>query len=293
MPVTLITGTSSGIGLAAALYFAEHGHRVIATMRDPSQPDPSMTAAIEAGQPIAIQQLDVCDQASVTGAIGRAIRDHGGIDVLVNNAGIGGGSSIEDTPDEELRLVFETNFFGAWRCMRAVLPHMRERGSGAIVNITSMGGRVTFGIAGTYCASKFALEAASESLAIEVAPYGIRVATVEPGVIITKIGSHPPRTATSDPYSGIQRKFVMAVAKLAQQPTSAREVARVIFEAATGATRQLRFPAGEEAHRLIANREAMPDEDWLDLFQTDSDEEYYRRIGPVFGRNFLEPAPAR
>jgi NAD(P)-dependent dehydrogenase (short-subunit alcohol dehydrogenase family) len=182
MPVALITGSSTGIGCAAAIHFARNGYETYATMRSPDAGGDAIRRVAEAeGLPIQTLALDVESDASVHAAVGAARERSGAIDVLVNNAGIGWGGPIEETSDADLKKVFETNFFGALRMVRAVLPQMRERGDGAIINVTSLGGRVTFPSTGPYCATKHALEAASEALAMEVAPYGVRVAIVEPG----------------------------------------------------------------------------------------------------------------
>ncbi len=182
MEVALVTGSSTGIGLATALHLARNGYETYATMRDPDAGGDAVRAAAQSeGLPIHLSRLDVDEDASVEGAVRAALERSGQIDVLVNNAGIGMGGPIEETSDADLRKVFETNFFGALRMVRAVLPQMRERRSGAIVNVTSLGGRVTFAATGPYCATKHALDAASESLAIEVAPFGVRVAIVGQG----------------------------------------------------------------------------------------------------------------
>jgi NAD(P)-dependent dehydrogenase (short-subunit alcohol dehydrogenase family) len=171
-------------------------------MRSPAEGGETIRRAAEDERlPIHIMALDVDSDASVAAAVNAARQRSGTIDVLINNAGIGWGGPIEETSDADLKKVFETNFFGALRMVRAVLPRMRERRTGAIVNGTSLGGRVTFPSTGPYCATKHALEAASEALAIEVAPYGVRVAIVEPGVVLTAIqGKGGPPPPDDSPY---------------------------------------------------------------------------------------------
>ena len=168
--------------------------------------------------------------------------------------------------------------------VRAVLPQMRERRAGAIVNVTSLGGRVTFATTGPYCATKHALDAASESLAIEVAPFGVRVAIVEPGVVLTPIFSkRGPEPPADSPYAAVTRRSLMARVPLIKQPTMPEEVAAVILEAVTTATPRLRWPTDSESTAILRDRPAMADEDWMALFAIERDDEYLAAIGKVWG----------
>jgi len=205
--------------------------------------------------------------------------------VLVNNAGIGGGGPIEIASDEDVRRVFETNFFGALRMIRAVLPAMRERRSGAIVNVTSQGGRVTFASAGVYCASKFALEAASESLAMEVASLDVRVVIIEPGVVLTPIFSKRDSRPPSDvpAYVRAGRRFVMNVGALIRVPTMPEEVAATILEALTTEAPRLRYTVGSEAESLLRQRAALSDEEWIAIANIENDDEYMQRMKTIWG----------
>ena len=180
--IAVVTGTSSGIGLATSLELARKGHRVFAGMRNPAKAGPLREAAIKESLPVEVIELDVTSQDSVARAFA-AVRAQGPVDVLVNNAGIGGATPLEFVPEVEHRQIFETNYFGAIRCIQAVLPEMRERRAGAIVNISSMSGRLATPNQIPYSASKWALESAGEALAVEVRRFGIRVVNVEPGVI--------------------------------------------------------------------------------------------------------------
>src|SRR5581483_4260201 len=186
--VTLITGCSTGIGFETALLMAERGYRVYATMRNPDAGAAALQdAAKAAGVRLEIAPLDVTDQRSVDRCVAAILEAEGRVDVLVNNAGLGELRPLELTTDEETRRIFDTNVFGPLRLMRAVLPGMRERRSGTIVNVSSVAGR--FGAFGQtlYCGSKHALEAISEGLAIEVRAFGVRVAIIEPGLFNTPI----------------------------------------------------------------------------------------------------------
>lgn len=184
MGTVLITGCSVGIGLATALELARAGHRVIATMRNPAgAPRLAETAAAE-NLPIEIRTLDVDSDESVRACFA-AIDSP--IDVLVNNAGIEVHGSVEELPIAAVAQVMNTNYLGTVRCIQAVLPQMRERRSGCIVNISSVAGRISNSPLGAYSASKFAVEAISEALAGEVKSFGIRVAIVEPGIQNTRM----------------------------------------------------------------------------------------------------------
>jgi NAD(P)-dependent dehydrogenase (short-subunit alcohol dehydrogenase family) len=180
----LVTGTSKGIGLETARAFARAGHQVYATMRNPAgSPALAETAAREK-RPVTISTMDVDSDASVSNAIA-AIRKNGPIDVLVNNAGIEGVGPVEEFPLAKFRAIMETNYFGARRCIQAVVPEMRLRGSGTIINISSVAGRICNPPLTSYCASKWALEALSEGLAGELKTFNVRVAKACP----TKSGS--------------------------------------------------------------------------------------------------------
>ena len=181
MPVTLITGTSSGLGLASALRFAREGHRVYAGLRNPARGERLLQAIRAEKLPIEIVSIDVTDPMSVQQGVAAVLRSEGHVDILVNNAGTSGAAPLEETPIEEHRQMFETNYWGAIHMMLAVLPTMREQRSGVIVNISSITGRLAIPNQIAYSASKHALEAASEALANEVRSLGIKVRIVEPG----------------------------------------------------------------------------------------------------------------
>ena len=189
MTIALVTGTSSGIGLATSVSLARRGHRVIATMRDLNRATELRKITEAENLPISFEKLDVNSDASVDDLMGRLLGEHGQIDVLVNNAGLGGGGSIEELPLGFFREIMETNYFGALRCIKALVPNMRTRRNGCIINVTSVAGRMAIAPAGPYAASKWALEALSECLAQELKAFNVRVAIVEPGVIATPIFS--------------------------------------------------------------------------------------------------------
>ncbi len=171
MATILITGTSTGIGFATAKILGRAGHQVYATMRSPARAPQLHELAHEENLPITILSLDVNNQESVNQAVAHILSKEKKIDVLVNNAGIAARGTVEEVPYEDFAKVMETNFFGTLRCIQAVLPKMRERKSGCIINVTSIAGKISFGGHSPYAASKFAVEAMSEGLAAEVQPY--------------------------------------------------------------------------------------------------------------------------
>ena len=188
MSVVLITGCSTGIGLHASVAFGRNGDTVVATMRNTAKADALRKAAADAGVEVEVLTLDVTDDASARSAVNEVLAQHGRIDVLVNNAGVGLSGAIEDFPEDQARASLETNFWGPVRMIRLVLPTMRAQGNGVIVNISSITGRLpSFPCYGFYAAGKHALGAMSESLAAEVAPFGIRVLCVEPGYYLTNL----------------------------------------------------------------------------------------------------------
>jgi NAD(P)-dependent dehydrogenase (short-subunit alcohol dehydrogenase family) len=188
--VVLITGCSSGFGHAAARGFAERGHQVVATMRNTAKTD-----GLDAVDGIVVDQLDIVDADSRTACVARTLERFGQIDVLVNNAGISALGPTEEIPDEIVRYQFETNFFGPFDLIKAVLPSMREHHTGRIVNITSIGALSTSGYYSAYCATKHALDALSLGMDIELQQWGIRVVTVVPGGFTTSMAANRVRDA--------------------------------------------------------------------------------------------------
>lgn len=270
--IAVVTGTSSGIGLATAVRLARAGYRVFAGLRNPARAGALQEAA--AGLPIETVTLDVCDDGSVNEAMAR-VEEKGPVDVLVNNAGVGGATPLELTPLDEHQAMFDTNYFGAIRCIQAVLPGMRERGRGCIVNVTSMEGRFAVPNQIAYSASKWALECAGEALAHEVAKFGVRVVNVEPGVIMTEIFNNSAPATRFDkqsPYVHIMKrngKMFSAGFRSAVQP---ERVAEVILEAIETDDYRLRWPVGEDAEGIIAGRAAMSDEEYVAMGALDDDE---------------------
>ena len=288
--VTLITGTSTGLGRATALHLARKGHRVHATMRSPERAGaPLIEAAKAEGVQLTVSQLDVTDTASVKRAVDDVLRESGQIDVLVNNAGIGDLGAIELTTDETAQAMFDTNVFGVLRLIRAVLPGMRAQGSGVIVNVSSVAGHICGGGNGLYAATKHALEAISEALAIEVMQYGVRVAIIEPGFFDTPIIDKAAGAVTAAgeaPYANVERR--MAGVYLAGKAGAGdpQTVAETIEQAISGDNSKLRYLVGVDADVFMRERPRMTDEEYVHSFgRVQTDDEWFAE----FVRRFPMP----
>src|SRR6266849_8755704 len=246
MAAVLITGTSKGIGFEAALAFGRAGHTVHATMRKPSQSPELAEIAAREKLPIIVSAMDVDSDESVSRAIASIQKEHGPIDDLVNNAGVEKTGSVEELSLADFRSVMETNYFGAIRCIQALAPHMRQRRSGCIINVTSVAGRIASAPLAPYTASKWALEAVSEALAGEMKTFNVRVAIVEPGIIDTamarRIGDRPNDSAYRQ-----QARFASLFAASLKTPVPPCVVAQKIVEIAENGTWQLRYPVGPDA----------------------------------------------
>jgi NAD(P)-dependent dehydrogenase (short-subunit alcohol dehydrogenase family) len=281
MKKVIVTGSSRGIGLEIVLAFGRAGFQVFATMRTPAKAT-ELAAIIKAESlPITLHQLDVNSDDSVKNCFGEILKS-GPIDVLVNNAGIGLNGSIEEMPISDFKAVMETNFFGAVRCIQGVIPSMRERKSGCIINVTSVSGRLTSSPLGCYSASKFALEAVSEALAQEVKPFNIRVGIVEPGIIDTDM-AHEIGEESPSIYPSSKRMADLFFASL-KNPTPATLVADAVVEFASGDSWILRHLVGPDALPFLQWRMSMTDEQWTDRNSL-SDEEWYDAVEREFGMN--------
>jgi NAD(P)-dependent dehydrogenase (short-subunit alcohol dehydrogenase family) len=275
--IALVTGSSTGIGLATAVTLARAGHTLFATMRNPAKGGAEITEIAKSENlPITVVALDVDSDASVRDAFAQV----GSIDVLVNNAGVGAFGSVEEAPLSEFRQTMETNFFGALRCIQAVLPAMRERRSGYIVNVTSVAGRLAGGAQAAYSASKWALEALTEALACEVRAFGVHVAIVEPGVIATPIfGKNRDETPSIYPH---QRRLDAFFTASLKNPVSPYVVGEAIRDIVASDTWQLRHPVGPDAAPLLGIRAKVSDEDWVAAGAA-SDEQWIESMKRGFG----------
>lgn len=284
MAIAVITGSSTGIGEATAVTLARAGHRVYATMRNPATGGKELRKIAEKEKlKVHFAALDVDSDESVRATFAKIFAEAGAIDVLVNNAGIGRGGAIEEAPLADFRAVMETNYFGVIRCVQAVVGGMRERGSGCIVNVSSIAGRVSMAAHAPYACTKYAVEALSEALAQEVKGFGVRVAIVEPGVIATPIfeKKQPPPETTHYPHA--RRIGEMFRASL-EKPVSPYAVGETIREIVDSGTWQLRHPVGPDAAGFLQWRASLSDEKWAD-WGAMTDEEWVRKMRENFGLN--------
>lgn len=251
-----ITGASSGFGRAAVKLFHQKGWNVVATMRTPEK-----ETELSALDGVLVTRLDVTHKPGIVEAVQAGIRQFGQIDVLVNNAGFGTLGALEAAPEEVIREQFEINFFGLIEVMKAVLPGMRARKSGTIINVSSVGGRLTFPFSTLYHATKFAVEGLTESLQYELNPLGILLKLVEPGGYKTDFAGRSMNFYGAGGLDGYQQPFDQFVKKLEQWPMSENigEVAEAIYEAASDGTEKLRYPVGHDAVQLLEARPQMDD----------------------------------
>ncbi|WP_050401012.1 SDR family oxidoreductase [Bradyrhizobium embrapense] len=266
MGVAVITGTSSGIGLATAATLARSGHLVFAGMRNLDRGDELRAIVSREELPVKLIRLDVDSDASVNEAFRQISTEVGEVDILVNNAGVPGTGPVELAPMEVFRQSMETNFFGAVRCIKAVVPSMRQRRTGCIVNVTSVAGQFGMAALGPYTSTKWALEGLSESLAQELRPFDVRVAMIEPGVVATPMTTKPkPSIPVDHPYySSIRRLLAYFDASL-EDPTSPLEVAETILRVVDSRTGKLRNPSGRDGAKMLLWRTTKTDEAWVDL----------------------------
>lgn len=275
MALSVVTGSNSGIGLATAVALARAGHTVVAAMRDLGRGAGIRQVATDEKLSIHLAAIDVDNDDSVRDGFSKIVEERGPIDVLVNNAGIGVGGAIEETPVEVFRQVMETNFFGGLRCIKAVVPAMRERRGGTIVNVTSIAGRIAMTPQASYAASKWAFEALCECLAQEMRAFNVRVAIVEPGVIATPIFAKARPLRPDSPYPHSKRLRAIFAAALAN-PTPASVVGDTIREIVDGDNWQLRYPVGPDALPILKSRANKTDEQVISE-AAESDAEFLAR----------------
>jgi NAD(P)-dependent dehydrogenase (short-subunit alcohol dehydrogenase family) len=284
MTIALVTGTSSGIGLATAIRLATDGHRVKATMRDPGRAGELLAAAAAAGVEVEVEELDVNDDESVTAAFERV----GPVDILVNNAGMSPVGAVEEFPISEWKAMFETNVFGLIRCTQAALVGMRKRASGHIVNISSITGRTAIPMFGPYSSSKWAVEAISETLATEAAIFGIRVTIVEPGAVATPIRGKTGAPDRNSPYRPVAKNWGFSVGYDHARARGPEEVAATISTAIADPTSPLRITVGSGIDELFELRRRQTDEEWVDLWSADTGQ-FLERFRGLTGTDLTEP----
>lgn len=261
----LITGASSGIGKATAIYFQNQGWNVVATMRSPEK-----ETELNQLEHVLVEQLDVLNTDSIQKAIQNGISKFGKIDALLNNAGYGAYGPLETFPSENIVRQFNTNVLGLLDVTKAIIPHFRTNKNGTIVNISSIGGQMTFALGSLYHGTKFAVEGISESLHYEMKEIGVKVKIVQPGFIATDFGgrSFDFQAGTVSEY----QPLIQALMKQWQNPnntiSSPNLVAEVIFNAVTDGTNQLRYRAGADAEQLLTSRKQLNDEQFFQFMNS-------------------------
>jgi NAD(P)-dependent dehydrogenase (short-subunit alcohol dehydrogenase family) len=253
----LITGASSGIGKETAKFFHSKGWNVIATMRNPE-----VEAELKQLTNVLVIKLDVLDLDSIHKAIDDGIEKFGAVDVLLNNAGYGAYGPLESFTRDKILRQFNTNVIGLLDVTKGILPHFRINKSGIIINISSVGGKVTFPLGSLYHGTKFAVEGISESLNYEVEQFGGQVKIIEPGMIATDFSGRSfefSNDETMIEYQNIVENLIKNMPAIAQYASPASIVADVIFEAATDGKKQLRYLVGEDAKMMLTNRQQFDD----------------------------------
>jgi len=255
----LITGTSTGIGKATAKLFSEKGWNVVATMRTPEN-----ETELTGFENVIVEKLDVLDIDSITTAISNAIAKFGKIDVVVNNAGYGAYGPLEVFDRENIVRQFNTNVIGLLDVTKGILPHFRQNKNGIFINISSIGGKLTFPLGSLYHGTKFAVEGISESLSYELENIGAKVKIVEPGAIATDFAgrSFDFQKGTIAEYEQYVDVIMNAVEQMLSDASPASLVAEVIYEAATDGSDKLRYTAGPDAEQIVKARKEMTDDDF-------------------------------
>jgi NAD(P)-dependent dehydrogenase (short-subunit alcohol dehydrogenase family) len=253
----LITGASSGIGRSAALKFQQQGWTVIATMRSPEK-----AGDLAKLDNVHCLPLDVTDRQSIQRTVTESLEKFGEISVLINNAGYALLGAFEACTPEQIQRQFQTNVFGLMEVTRSLLPHFRERQSGTIINVASIGGKMTFPLYSLYHSTKWAVEGFSEALQYELEPFNIRVKIIEPGPIKTDFYSRSADVATHDgltAYVTFIAKVLPNLNKAGDAGGTPETVADIIYQAATDGSHKLRYPAGGNAGTLLLLRKILPD----------------------------------
>lgn len=261
-----ITGTSSGIGKATVKHFSEHGWQVAATLRNPEK-----ETEMQHWQGVKLYKLDVSDTSSINTAIAAAINDFGSIDVLCNNAGYGAVGIFEKATEEQIKKQFDTNVFGCMNVIRAILPHFRSKRNGTVINITSMGGLITFPIYSLYHGTKWAMEGFSESLAFELRPLNIRVKCVEPGAIKTEFYTQSQvlfENKSIKDYDNYESVIYPNTQKEGRNAPGPDVVAKTIYKAATDNNFRLRYAVGGVSPLLLFMRRILPDSWFFGIVRT-------------------------
>jgi len=281
MKVVLVTGCSTGIGLATATLFSEGDYQVIATARSPESSEE--LAELGKKDNVLLKTLDVCDQGSVD-KLFNELNDFD-VDVLVNNAGVGGSGSVENASMDFAKNLMETNYFGALRMIQKVIPSMRSRRSGAIINVSSQAGRRPFALMSHYCATKYALNGLSESMAHELARFNIRVTLIEPGTVITPIfGKGNSIPEDEENYSILQGRMIRQVTKgLTELGCGPEVIAKCMVDFVTTEDPKLHYLLASDAVDNVAVYEKYGPETWVADGEILDNDEFFNVMKDRYG----------
>jgi NAD(P)-dependent dehydrogenase (short-subunit alcohol dehydrogenase family) len=286
MSTILVTGASTGIGQEAALHMARKGHQVYASVRNPDTAGELKDKIAAENLSVSIVRLDVVDPASIDSAVKQIMEESGRIDALVNNAGIGGGRAVEETPLEEVREIFETNYFGHVSVLRAVTPVMREQRGGRIVNVGSLAGAMVFGCHAHYSAAKWAMEGLSEALALELAEFNVRVSIIQPGSTLTPIWTKGSLPEGETPYRNTLDRLGRFFEYTLQNPAMPADVAEAIAHAIESDAPHFRYPVGQDAVETLAARKSISDDEWIEVNRLQGDA-FRQRWAELVGKDYF------
>lgn len=263
MSVILVTGSSTGIGQEAALHLSRKGHEVYASVRNPDGANELKEKIAAENLSAKIIRLDLVDPASMEEAVAQIVAESGRLDAVIANAGIGAGSSVEETELDTVREIFETNYFGNVSLLRAVTPGFRQQRSGRVIMIGSLAGRYVAGCHAHYSASKWAMEGMCEALAQELAEFGGHVSIIEPGCVATPMWTKGVAPSAPPLYPENVARLTRFFEFGLRAPAMPSDVAQVIEEALTADAPQFRYPVGKDAREIVAARESVSENEWV------------------------------
>jgi len=270
MSVILVTGASTGIGQETALHFSRQGHDVYASVRNPDTATELKEKIVEEKLSAKIIRLDLVKPDTIKEAVAEIVKDSGQLDVLIANAGIGAGSSVEETALDTVREIFETNYFGNVSLLQAVTPIMRQQQSGHIIMVGSLAGRYAAGCHAHYSASKWAMEGLCESLAQEMAEFNARVTIIEPGCVVTPMWTKVEASDTPPLYPENVKRLVRFFEFGLGRPAMPSDVADAIENAITDDKAPFRIPVGKDAVEVTSGRTKAGDEAWVSMLCRDN-----------------------
>lgn len=274
MSVILVTGSSTGIGQETALHLARKGHDVYASVRNPATATELQEKIAAENLPVQVIKLDLVDPGTIESAVAGILERSGRLDALVANAGIGAGSSVEETELDVVRDIFETNYFGNVSLLRAVTPVLRQQRAGSIVMVGSLAGRYAAGCHAHYSASKWAMEGLCESLAQEMAEFKVKVSIIEPGCVLTPMWTKVTPSDAPPLYPENVKRLVRFFEFGLSRPAMPGDVAQAIEDALTADKPPFRIPVGKDATEVTTGRSKVGDQAWIDMLCTEDFDEF-------------------